>query len=139
MKKSSQNGRILTAALIFCFIALSGTAMAVASKDGVFEGQYVNEKKGGVMKVEVEVKNGEIVACTMESYDAEGNLKDEYYGRDSGIENYRRAQNAVEGMKQYPKMLLETQDLDEMDAVSGATVSFAEFGLAVQDALKKGR
>ena len=41
-------------------------------------------------------------------------------------------------MKKYPGMLIEKQDINNIDTVSGATVSKKEFQEAVKDALKKG-
>ena len=58
--------------------------------------------------------------CKLTAIDKEGRVKDEYYGEGSGEANRRLAQIALQGMRQYPGMLLEAQDVDKLDAVSGA-------------------
>ena len=42
-------------------------------------------------------------------------------------------------MRQYPGELLNAQDIDKVDAVSGATVTHREFQIAVRQALQKAR
>ncbi len=107
-------------------------------KDGTFTGEIKGEGSSK-MVVEIVVKEGKIVACTQESYDKEGQLKDMDYGKDSGEANYMLAQKAYQGMQQYPEMLVSTQNIEDVQAVSGATISHKQFKAAVEEALKNAK
>ncbi len=108
-------------------------------KDGVYSGKYLSEENGATTEVTLTIKDQVIVDCQMVAKDGAGNLKDESYGQDAGEKNYQRAQKAVAGMQQYPAMLLELQNVDDIEAVSGASVSLIEFRIAVKQALDKAR
>ncbi len=108
-------------------------------RDGVYEGEYRNENGGGGTKVVLEIENNAIVGCQMTATDAEGHVKDENYGKNDSEANYRLCQISVAGMRQYPGELLRTQDIDKVDAVSGATVTHREFQIAVRQALQKAK
>ena len=58
-----------------------------------------------------------------------GNVKDENYGSLTGKDSadYKKAQVAVDAIKIYPAQLVETQDLGNVDAISGATISYGQF------------
>ncbi len=104
------------------------------------DGEYIGEYKGdGESKtvVKIVLKDQKIESCELELYDDNGRLKDEHYGENSGEANFAKAQLALKGTMQYPQMLVELQNIDDMDAISGATVSLKEFTQAVNDALKK--
>ena len=49
------------------------------------------------------------------------------------------AQTALQGIGEYPKKLIESQNVDGIDAVSGATVSLLDFRNAVKQALEEAR
>lgn len=117
------------AAAVFCIVG----STPVSYKDGTYTGEA-----GGAFgdtKVTVTISGGKIIACRMENFDKLGKPKDENYGRGGSDANYQLAQYALEGMAKYPQMLVETQDVDKIDAVSGATVTFKEFQAAVHQAL----
>lgn len=121
-------------------VTVIGIAVGCGSKayrDGTYQGEAINQEQGGGTTVEITITQGEITECYMHAVDKEGNPKDENYGKDSGAVNYEKAQLAVEAMKQYPDLLIEAQNIDDVDAVSGATVTHKEFQMAVKDALKK--
>ena len=63
------------------------------------------------------------------AYDIFGDEKDEDYGSLTGKDSadYKKAQVAVKAIQTYPKQLVETQNLDEVDAISGATISHGQF------------
>jgi len=101
-------------------------------KDGKYEAMSsVKDDWGGCAKLELEVKDGKIISCTFTSYDDAGKVKDADYGKQDGeIKNlglYKIAQNAVAQSARYAELLVETQDLEKLDALSGATVSFGLF------------
>ena len=71
---------------------------------------------------------------------ADGTEKDENYGKaKEGATNqglYKIAQAAVKNSQEYPKLLIEKGDIKDVEAISGATVTYASFTEAVNDALK---
>ena len=116
------------------FFLLRGPA---ALKDGTYEASASGAF--GDTNVTLTIREGRIADCKLTAIDKEGRVKDEHYGEGSGEANHRLAQIALQGMTQYPGMLLEAQDPDKLDAVSGATVTFREFQAAAKEALEKAR
>ncbi len=108
-------------------------------KDGTFSGTYTSEENGSTTTVNLTIKDQKIVDCELIAKDAQGNIKDENYGKDAGDQNYKLAQKAVAGMKQYPALLVELQNAEDIEAVSGASISLVEFRIAVKEALDKAR
>lgn len=105
-------------------------------KDGTFEGNYKDDSS--TVKVVITVKDKKIVDCIREERDNKTNkIKDESYGKDDADFNYKQAQKAVKNSQGYAKKLVEVQDIDKVDSVSGATVSYKRFKSAVKDALNK--
>ncbi len=105
-------------------------------KDGTYTGTSVDEEQGSSMYVEITITDGAISDCKMVAKDKEGNIKDENYGKSAGGALYEKAQRAVKGMKEYPELLIEAGNPDDVDAVAGATVSGQQFKLAVKAALE---
>ena len=56
-----------------------------------------------------------------------GELKDEQYGKEAGDEAYEKAQSALKASRGYAETLLNTGDIDKVEAVSGATTSYGLF------------
>lgn len=110
-------------------------------KDGTFKGvitkDEIDSKNAGDTTVEIIVKDGKIVDCKFIPLDSSGKVKDENYGKDAGEQNYKKAQKAVEGMKKYPEQLVKTQNIDDVDSISGATVSHKLFVDAAKKAIKE--
>jgi len=90
--------------------------------DGEYQGHFNNDDKDhpSTADVVLTIQDGKIVACTAEFRDGKGNIKGDDYGT-------------------YADKLVEVQDPNEVDAVSGATVSNKEFKEAVWDALEKAK
>ncbi len=122
---------------LLSFVFLVGCSSSI--KDGEYTGSYQAEDSSSSMTVTLTIKDGEITACEMTAYDKTGAVKDENYGKNAGEENYKLAQTALKGMKQYPALLVETQNVDDIDAISGASVSLQEFRAAVKDALNSAK
>ncbi len=104
-------------------------------KDGTYTGKYENTEHKSLTKVEISIKDNKITDCKAEFYDSKGNLKDESYGMDMEGEQKEKAQLAAQGMSQYASMLVEVGNIEDMDAISGATASFKAFEEAVKEAL----
>ncbi|MBQ6505666.1 MAG: FMN-binding protein [Flexilinea sp.] len=133
---------LLTAALTAC-------GGSVTYKDGTYTGQsamYEGEDDGsgaGYGVVKLTIKDNKITACEYDTYELDGTLKDENYGKKDGeVANqdfYNRAQRAVRAVPMYAEKLLETGDLSKVDGISGATISYNEFKEAVTDALNQAK
>lgn len=124
----------------FSTLALVGCLLAGCSngyKDGSYTGHY--EKNGEEMNVTIVIADGKIKDCTMEEFDNTGKLKDETYGEGLDETSSELAHRAYLGFSQYPEKLIEAQSVDDMDAISGATVSFKRFKEAANEALRKAK
>ena len=99
------------------------------AKDGVYTAESSRDEKLGKSVLTLTIENKKITAAEFTGYDLLGNVKDEEYGaifgKDSG--DYKKAQVAVDAIKKYPAQLIETQDLNKVDAISGASISYAQF------------
>ena len=140
----------LIMALVMALVVLSGCGSKnVSYKDGTYEGQssvYEGDEEGngdGYGVVSITLKDNKIVACEFTTYETDGSLKDEEYGKARGnVANkdyYNKAQKAVAGAKEYARQLAEVGELDKVDAISGATINYGQFKEAVSEALKKAR
>ena len=117
--------------------------------DGTYTAQsseYINDEEdetagNGYGVVSVTIKDNKITDCTFRTYELDGTLKGEEYGKENGeVANrdfYNKAQKAVAACDQYAAKLVETGSLKEVDAISGATVNYSEFKEAVKAALKQ--
>ncbi|MBQ9156153.1 MAG: FMN-binding protein [Eubacterium sp.] len=127
-------------------MALAGCGGPKSYADGTYEGKSSvyedNDGEGdGYGEVSITIKDGKITDCTFNTYETNGDLKDEDYGKQNGeVANqdfYNKAQKALAGSKEYAKMLVETGDYHAIDAISGATISYNQFMEAVDEALSK--
>lgn len=161
MKKMTLRVFASTLALAaFCFAGCSkneGTAVqpqeqattvkaqpAVHYKDGTFHAfTGIKDDWGGNAEITITIVGGKITACEFLSYDKDGKLKDADYGKTDGvIKNaglYKIAQAALAGAAQYGQKLIQTQELEKVDAVAGATVSHELFQNAAGIALKQAK
>ena len=120
----------------------------VTYRDGDYEGKssvYENEDGtddgNGYGVVNITIKDGAISACSYHTYEVDGTLKDEEYGKEDGrIANkdyYNKAQKANAACAEYADLLVQNGQLDGIDAISGATINYNEFVEAVENALKE--
>ncbi len=141
-----KNNRLLALLLVMALAAtvLAGCGGADSYKDGtytgkstVFEGEEGEGDGYGVVTLTIE--GGAITACDFKTYEPDGTLKDEDYGKQNGeIANqdyYNKAQKALAGANEYAKILVEVGDYHAIDSISGATISYNQFMEAVDDAL----
>ncbi len=129
--------KILLSLTLVLGVVFCASCGKVEYKDGTYEGSYKDTEHNSTMKVELKIKDNKITDVKMEARDKDGKIKGKDYGKEAGEKKYELAQMAVEGTKQYPDMLIKSQNLEDMDAVSGATGSFKQFKAAVEEALKK--
>ena len=116
---------------------------AAAYKDGTYTGkssEFKEDESGngaGYGVVEITIKDQKITACEFRMYELDGTLKDENYGAGLSKENRLKAQKAVQSAGKYAADLVKAGNIEQVDVISGATISYNEMKEAVQDALKK--
>ena len=120
--------------------AESKTAMrktAEGYKDGTYSGEAEVKEVGGTIKLDLVVSGGKITTVDMQNLDREGKEKGEDYGKSEPLNQglYSIAQNSILGTDKLPGLLVESQDPDSIDAVSGATLSREAFVQAAKAAL----
>ncbi len=106
-------------------------------RDGTYEGRSTKDSRGAYSTVMVEIADRRIVSVDFLQYNADGTLKDETYGFQAGEEDYRMAQKALKISSQYAEKLVKTQNVEKVDAITGATTSWEQFQEAAKDALAK--
>ena len=127
---------------------LTACGSAKTYKDGTYTGEstvYQNddgtEDGNGYGVVTLTISGGKISDCVFETFEPDGTLKDEDYGKVSGeIANqdfYNKAQKAIGAAPMYAAALVEHGSTDGVDAISGATINYNSFLEAVDDALSK--
>ena len=138
---------------VICLSAVTAVSAAVCLagcgsstyKDGTYtarSSELTEELDGGGSgygEVEITVSGGKITACTFKTYELDGTLKGEDYGKENGeIKNrdyYNKAQKANAARAVYAEELVNKGSTDQVDAVSGATINYDQFTEAVAAAL----
>jgi major membrane immunogen (membrane-anchored lipoprotein) len=111
-------------------------------RDGSYSGtsraRYIDEPYYGTTRIIIE--NGKIVNVAFQVTDsAKKELFDDQYERYfAGNELYiKQCRNDRKGIQSYPDSLLKYQDLEKVDAISGATWSYEIFKASAEEALKQ--
>ena len=140
---------ILTLYALMLLALLTACGGSASYADGTYTGTssvYEGDEDGsgaGYGVATVTIQGGAITECTFETYEPDGTLKGEDYGKQNGeIANrdfYNKAQRAVQASAQYGDKLVAAGSLKDVDAISGATISFSEFQEAVEDALNQAK
>lgn len=134
---------LLCAALL---AGCGGGGKTVSYKDGTYTAEssvFINDDGtddgNGYGVVTLTIREGKIAECTYQTFQEDGTLKDENYGKQNGeIANrdyYSKAQKAVASCDEYARMLVANEGLKGIDAITGATVDYNEFVEAVNIAL----
>jgi major membrane immunogen (membrane-anchored lipoprotein) len=128
--------------LLFVLALIFGCGSA-SYKDGVFIGKSSEDDSGAYGEVTLTIKSGEITDCQFVTWQKDGSVKGEEYGKVNGVisnqDYYDKAQLAVKAMAQYAEQLRTGNSLDAVDVVSGATNSYDQFTEAVQDAFEQAK
>jgi major membrane immunogen (membrane-anchored lipoprotein) len=108
-------------------------------KDGTYTAQSTPDERGAVGELTMTIQQGKITQADYKGIQKDGKIKDADYGKTNGkIENqefYNKAQHALKAAGTYAPKLLETQNVDKIDSISGATVSYKQFSEATKKAL----
>jgi len=99
--------------------------------DGVYTAMSEADDTGAWGEVTLTVAGGKVAGVEFVTRQKDGTPKGEDYGKVNGeVSNqafYDKAQVAVRAMKRYAARLAETGRLEDVDAVSGATISHGQF------------
>ena len=106
-------------------------------EDGTYTGESEVDQRGWKGVVEITVADGRITEVNFDELNEEGNRKSEQeeYNQNWEAQAGISAQEAYPG---YANALIETQDIDEVDVITGATSTFGKFVKAVEDAFERG-
>jgi major membrane immunogen (membrane-anchored lipoprotein) len=130
--------KILILGLV-CFFALMSCGKT-EYRDGVYTGTSRPDESGAYGSIRITVSGGKISDCDFITIQKDGSIKDEDYGKINGeisnVDFYNKAQLAVRAMEQYALDFVEKQDLNKIDAVSGATIAHDQFIEAADKALE---
>ena len=96
-------------------------------QDGTYVGRSSPDERGYFGEIELKVADGKITEAEYEEMDQQGNRKDENYPYPLGPQSH----------DEYEDRLVETQNVDEVDSISGATQTHDRFVEAARDALRK--
>ena len=108
----------------------------IGVKDGIYTVESSRDEKLGKSILNLTINGGKITNVEFTGYDLFGNEKNESYGSMLSEGDYKKAQIAAKAIKIYPQQLLETQNLDEVDAISGASISYGQFVETVEKAVE---
>ena len=138
MKKIST---ILGIILILIGIILAFSYAQLPYRNGVYSGKsqahYTNEPYVG--NVSIEIKKGTITNVKFSIMDTARNeiFNEKYEKHFEGNNLYmQQCRNDWKGVQTYPGILLKTQNIEKVDAVSGATWSNNIFKASVRKALE---
>lgn len=121
----------------------SHTTHTESYKDGTYTGKSSPDERGAVGEITLTIAQGKITKADYKGIQKDGKVKDIDYGKTNGkIENpefYKKAQQGLKGAMTYGSKLVETQDLDKIDSISGATLSYKQFSEAGHQALDQAK
>lgn len=119
---------------------VSETSKVLAYKDGTYEGRSENTYENYYGSAELTVKDGKISSVDFEIIDDNADIVfDEEYGPKmfAGQSIYlEQCVSDLAGIKEYKKKLVDIQDNNKIDTISGATWSRMLFRETVMNALK---
>lgn len=120
----------LTAALsglmLLSLCACAGNESSSAEGPVTKTARTQKDEYGNESEIKVTMENDKITAVEWNEY-TNGEKKDSNYGKDQGEEKYKQAQDALAGSATYPTQLMEKQDINKVEAVTGATQSYNTF------------
>lgn len=115
-----------------------------AYKDGNWEGMsrasYTNEPYWGIVRLTV--KKGKLTSVLF--FVRDSNLHETFDAKyekhfEGNPEYIQQSRNDWKGVQVYPGKLMDKQDINKVDAMSGATWSYDIFRASVENALKKAK
>ena len=155
MKKSSAIilGIVIFALLIIGFskntseVKLDNTQKVSATednvvkyKDGTYEERYYDGAEGFYCNAKVTIESNKITNVDWNIYDKTNKLFDENYENMYDNVSYKQqCRDDLKGSKTYGPTFIEKQDIQKVDAISGATWTNNLFKGAIKNALDKAK
>jgi major membrane immunogen (membrane-anchored lipoprotein) len=128
--------------VVFLLVLFTGCGNTVL-RDGVYMGRSGEDDTGAWGEVTITITDAKAQSCEFVTREKDGTVKDENYGKINGeISNqayYDMAQLAVRAMKKYVTDYLRRGSLKDVEAVSGATISYNQFLEAAEQALENAK
>lgn len=114
---------------------------ATTYKDGTYEVETKPDVELYVTKATVKIEDGKITAVDWTIYDSQKRPFDETYEKVfAGNSTYmQQSRDDWNGSRDYEEVLIDTQDVDKVDAVSGATWTNKKFKDIVKMALEQAK
>ena len=107
-------------------------------KDGDYQVSTTTQTEGFTCKAKVTIKNNKIANVEWNIYDSNNRIFDEKFEEIYAETLYKQqCRDDLKGAKTYEAKLLSTQDIEKVDAVTGATWTNTIFKKAVNLALEK--
>lgn len=107
--------------------------------DGTFNGRSAADDQGATGEATITIKGDDVTSVDFRIRDSNGSVRGVDYGKTNGEivsqETYRRAQVGARAGDDYAASLVETDDLNAVDAIAGASLTYRLFTGAVEDAL----
>ncbi len=147
-KKLAVLGLAALSAFLLCGCGDSGNYAdgTYTAQSEVYEGLEDEDNLSGgdgYGVVTITIRDNVITDCAFTTYMTDGTVKGEDYGKQNGeIANqdyYNKAQRAVRASQNYAEQLAAKGRIEDVDAISGATISYQEFQEAVRSALKQAK
>jgi len=132
---------LLTSVMVLSSLTLTGEKQM---KDGLYKGEsqskYTSEKYWG--QVILKVKNDKVTLVSFQILDKE---KNEVFGPNYELyfknnpEYVTQCRNEIKGIKAYTEAFLKNGNMEQVDAITGATWSYNFFRDALKVALEKAK
>lgn len=101
--------------------------VATEWQDGTYVGESEPDDRNQFGRVELTIENNRITNAQYDEFDSDGNMKDEEYPYPL----------AIEAQPQFEERLVEAQNPEQVDNISGATATWNKFKEAANDALEQ--
>lgn len=108
-------------------------------KNGTYEAKTADDYEGYHSEAKVNISGNKIADVQWKIIDSNGIVFDDKYEKVfAGNPAYQQqARDDYKGAVTYGPKLIETQDMDKVDSISGATWSYKKFKEVVSEALEK--
>lgn len=125
-----RNKILIFISLIFLISCSANKISKFKFNDGIYETSLGEKKPISYFYLKIEIKDDKIIKSKVVFRDPENSIKKE---------NYNIVEESLETMSKYSKKLLEVQNPEKIDAISGASISHKIFNKASHKILEKAK
>ena len=136
--KSKRILSLLAVAALSTAVLVGCGSKEAALKDGTYKEASEADERGYVAEIEIEVKDGKIATVKYDETNADG-PKSTNEAYNNLMKEKGAASNPAEAFPQLEKALVEKQDVEAVDAVTGVTTSSDSFKKLAAAALEKAK